>query len=201
MKTLLLIAPSEGKLQGWENWKLDLTFSHPRPLDLISASTEKDLKCKGKRFEEWLLLNSQVEESPTMLAIQRYSGVQFKALDYWSLWVDEKEFLDQHLLICSAMFWLVAPRDMIPNYKLPITTKLVKYWKTHMTQTIVDLAPSKIINLLPWSYMKMFEREKIPSEVIVPEVVPVDSASKANHWVKHYRWLRLHNYTKKIVNQ
>lgn len=57
MKVLFLLPPSEGKNPGGEDAKEKLSFSFDKPIDIATSATEKDLKCKGLRYEEGMNLN------------------------------------------------------------------------------------------------------------------------------------------------
>ena len=58
-----------------------------------------------------------------MPAIQRYTGVMYKALAYHNFEEKQKKIFDSAVLIVSGMYGLMRPRDQIANYKLPIGTK------------------------------------------------------------------------------
>lgn len=163
-KILFLIAPSEWKVAWWENKDEKLTFEFDKPLEIAKNASEKDLKCKGKRYEEALLLNQNIESGPVLSAIDRYSGVMYSHIGYQEMSEAGKAFFDVHFLILSWMYGLVKPKDLIGNYKLPIETKgLYQFWGEKIIDEIIKLRPSKIYNLLPWSYEKLLclkKREK-----------------------------------------
>ncbi len=62
--------------------------------------------------------NRAVGSSPTLPALDRYTGVLYDALDAQSLSADARSFADRHLLIHSALFGLLRAGDPIPAYRL-----------------------------------------------------------------------------------
>lgn len=167
MKLLFLIPPSEGKLVWGDLSEETTSFSVEKPLKIAKNATKKDLKCDGKRYEEWILLNTHIEKWPFMKAIKRYNGEMFKAINYEKLSKGGKHFFEENFLILSGMYGLVTPCDTIGNYKLPIETKwLIAYWKKTITKTLNSLPVDAIINLLPKSYEKCLEKSEIVHPIV-----------------------------------
>lgn len=194
---VILIAPSESKKEAWNLAKEKMTYPSIKPLDIAIHATSSDLKCKGERYNQWIQLNMKVEEWPYMKAIERYNWIQFKALDYETLETKQQGWLDEKLIICSWMYGLVKPLDQIANYKLPITTKwLQKFWKETCTKYIRQWDPDIIINLLPGSYEKMFDRKNIRAKIIQPTFYSLENGEhkKITHMVKKYRGKRLRKF-------
>ena len=197
-KILFLIAPSEGKAEWGENKAESLTFDFEKPLDIAISASEKDLKCKGKRYEEALWLNQNIQKSPTLPAILRYNGVMYNHIDYQNMSSKGKKFFDEHFLILSWMYGLLRPQDFIANYKLPIETSgLYQFWREKIIDEIVSLKPQKIYNLLPWSYEKLLclkKREKNLTakgiEIIKPDFSTF-AGEKLTHNTKILRWDRI----------
>ena len=200
-KILFLIAPSEGKAESGENKPESLTFDFKKPLDIASSATEKDLKCKGKRYEEALWLNQNIQKSPTLPAILRYNGVMYNHIDYQNMSSKGKRFFDEHFLILSWMYGILKPQDLIANYKLPIETSwLYQFWGEKIIDEIVSLKPQKIYNLLPRSYEKLLclkKREKNLTaegiEIIKPDFSTF-AGEKLTHNTKILRWDRIRQF-------
>lgn len=60
----------------------------------------------------------------TNTALYAYTGQQFKYLDAPSLKRSEADYLNEHLLILSAMYGAVRPYDCIGLYRLPMALKM-----------------------------------------------------------------------------
>ena len=157
MKNLLiLIPPSEGKQKGGTLKKLGkankLVSPMIKALINFKGDHEKLLGVKGPKLEESIETNKNILTSPTMPAIERYSGVVFDGIDYSSLSSKGKNYFDKHVRIISAIFGLVSPQDLIPDYKLKIEKlNADKYWKPIITDLIKE---SYIIDLLPQAHAK-----------------------------------------------
>ena len=155
-KILILIAPSEWKNSWWNFQKEELSFQFQKPLEIAKNATEKDLKCKWERFEEWIKLNKNIENWPFLEAINRYSWVVFDNINYSEMSDSWKNFLEENLFILSWMYWILKPLDKIWNYKLPVETKWIReFWWNKIWEKISEINPEFVINLMPESYSKL----------------------------------------------
>lgn len=68
--------------------------------------------------------NLQLESSPVMPAIERYTGVLFDALDYGSLGTEVAARADQTVWLFSALFGPLRATDLIPRYRLSFDSKV-----------------------------------------------------------------------------
>jgi cytoplasmic iron level regulating protein YaaA (DUF328/UPF0246 family) len=76
----------------------------------------------SQQFE--LLRNRAVGTSPTMPALDRYTGVLFDALAAETLPRKARTFADGRVLIHSALFGLLGAEDPIPAYRLSHDSRL-----------------------------------------------------------------------------
>jgi cytoplasmic iron level regulating protein YaaA (DUF328/UPF0246 family) len=155
----ILIPPSEGKEKGGtfpsiKKTSKDFGFIVKQLLDL-DGGNEKLLGVKAKALEEAIEANKSILKTKTMPAIERYKGVVYKGLDYPSLDQKAKNFFDKHVRIVSAVFGLVNPTSLIPDYKLKIDKLGAdKYWRS-INQKI--LGNSFVVDLLPQAHKKAVE--------------------------------------------
>jgi len=68
--------------------------------------------------------NRQVQTSPVMPALERYSGVVYDALGVKEWSQAEWTYAENHLAIFSALFGLIGARDPIPAYRLSWDSRL-----------------------------------------------------------------------------
>lgn len=146
---LILLPPSETKRDGGVGESLDLsalsfseaflpgsagralTATRKRVLAATvslartPAECAKVLKLSPKQMFE-VERNRHVLTSPTMPAIDRYTGVLFDGLDAASLPAAGREFLESHVLIQSALLGPVGALDLIPAYRLSFDSRLPK---------------------------------------------------------------------------
>jgi cytoplasmic iron level regulating protein YaaA (DUF328/UPF0246 family) len=154
---LILLPPSETKRDGGaEGSTLELSaLSYPelsatrravgselRKLSGNLTTMAAALKLgAGQRHE--LLRNRAVRSSPTMPAIDRYTGVLYDALDAESLTATAREFAFRHVVVHSALFGLVSAGDSIPAYRLSHDSRLPgvslkKAWREPIARELAD---------------------------------------------------------------
>jgi cytoplasmic iron level regulating protein YaaA (DUF328/UPF0246 family) len=185
---LILLPPSEGKNIGgrqiYQEVKNNNSFNfleeHRRYLydkllsyilNLDNNKLEKLFNIKGKLIEQSIFLIKDHYNQKTLPAINRYLGVMFKYLEYDNLTIDLKNRANQVLLFTDALFGLLKPLDLIPNYKLSITAKFInndsvfhidKYWKDILKEHLKEIFKDKIIiDLLPTSHRKTIDPDII----------------------------------------
>ena len=132
---LVLLPPSEGKATGGRGAPLDLArLSHPalnpvreRLLDALQTAAVRDpeglrraLACPGSEVAH----DRALRTSPTLPALERYTGVVYEALSYASLSPAGRRRANASLRVASALFGLLSPRDPVPAYRLSGGTSL-----------------------------------------------------------------------------
>ena len=134
---LVLLPPSETKRDEGDGEPVDLSsLSWPgqkrarrEVTKLVAALGRKREECakvlglSAKQLDE-VERNRQVLKSPTMPAIDRYTGVLYDALDALTLPEDARSFLRENVAIGSAAFGLVRGMDLIPAYRLSFDSRL-----------------------------------------------------------------------------
>ena len=138
---LIILPPSETKAVGGSGTPVSLdnlllaelspsvTVTRARLADALSAMTDEDsLPLLGLKPTQAIHLehNAEVLTSPTMPAIERYTGVAYDALDVTGQRTGSP--LDrtarQRLAIGSALFGVIGAEDMIPYYRLSAGSKV-----------------------------------------------------------------------------
>ena len=154
---LVILPPSETKRDGGvDGSTLDLdalAFSALRPqraqaiaaLRRLSRSVEASTAALAlgptQRFE--IDRNRALLVSPTLPAIERYTGVVYDALEAETLDGAAREFAARHLVIGSALFGLLGAADAIPAYRLSHDSKLgdlrlARHWSAVVTQQLAN---------------------------------------------------------------
>jgi cytoplasmic iron level regulating protein YaaA (DUF328/UPF0246 family) len=98
----------------------------------------------GPSQKHELVRNRAVRSSPTMPAMDRYTGVLYDALDAPSLPDDARRFAARHLVVHSALFGLVGAGDPIPAYRLSHdsrlpTLSLKKAWREPIGRVLAEV--------------------------------------------------------------
>jgi len=163
----ILLPPSETKRAGGDGAPLNLSgFVEPalnpfrsgviEALQLLSKDREnaaRVLKLSARQLGS-IDDNEALSASPTMPAVERYTGVLYDALDAPSLQSRERRWVDQHVFIQSAAFGRIAATDLIPTYRLSASTALpgltvgeqavsLKTWWVRAHAQLPELSPDK----------------------------------------------------------
>lgn len=192
-KLVILIPPSEGKQSGGKGKPLGKIHAVTRELLYLIEKSNPDKLYSGRK-EEAIEMNAKAESSPTMKAIERYTGVVYDALDYASL--DNQKYIDEHVLIVSALFGLVKPTDMIPDYKLSINK--LRAWKLWKPANARKLQGCFAIDLLPQAHKRAVEyKDGVEIEFTrMRRGKVVKSGHEGKHIKGRYiRWLAEQNIT------
>lgn len=124
----------------------------------------------GKKQLDTLQVNLEVQTSPIMPALDRYTGTLFDGLhgrglkgsatEFASLGEAQRERAKDSLLIQSALFGLIPAMNLIPNYRLSATTRLpglslADVWTEAHERVWPRLEDSPLIDLRSKSYAEL----------------------------------------------
>jgi uncharacterized protein len=128
---LVLLPPSETKAPGGDGAPLDLDALSCPELTPVRTDLTKtlvdlagDLPASRAALglspaqDDEVARNAALLTSPTMPALERYTGVLYDALDIRSLSRARRARADRRLAVGSALFGLVRGTDAIPAYRL-----------------------------------------------------------------------------------
>ena len=167
---LVLLPPSETKHPGGDGGPLDLAaLSAPEltPVrtelvetlvkladDLPAARTALGLSPKQ---DDEIERNAALWTSPTLPALQRYTGVLYDALSVATLTRSQRARAEQRLAVGSALFGLVRGTDRIPTYRLsagsalPGLPTLRSVWKPALSAVLSGI-DDLVVDLRSGSY-------------------------------------------------
>jgi cytoplasmic iron level regulating protein YaaA (DUF328/UPF0246 family) len=172
---LVLLPPSETKHPGGSGPPLDLaTMTAPELTGLreqlvdalvaLSADVPAARAALGlsPAQDDEVARNAVLRSSPTMPAIERYTGVLYDALDVRSLTRAQRRRADARLAVGSALFGVLRAGDAVPAYRLsagsslPGLPTLRSLWKPVLTdvlagggELVVDLRSGAYADLAP----------------------------------------------------
>ncbi len=197
----ILFAPSETKKEGGHMPPLIgtvFTFSSDQKKYVINiyqdylhtATFDALQKLFGikKSSDIYMYQNVDIYHDSTMPAIARYTGVAYDYLDYPSLKVDEKNFIDNSLIIFSNLLGALKAGESIPNYKLKQGEKLgdfaiEKYYKKESSSALDDYFQDElIIDLRAGFYDKFY----LPNKPYI-SMKFIKNGKVVSHWAKAYR--------------
>lgn len=203
---LILLPPSETKRPGGAGAPLDparLGFAELTPqrdvvIDALVALSDDEehaagvLKLSARQRGE-VAVNAALRTSPTMPAVNRYTGVLYDALDAPSLDGYARRWLGRQVAVHSAPFGPVGALDSIPAYRLgaaasvPGLPPLKRVWADAVSAAIREADPGFVLDLRSEAYVAL---GPVPAEVrsAYVRVVTEDAegATRAlNHFNKH----------------
>jgi uncharacterized protein len=165
---LILVPPSEGKAKGGDgpSWAAGTSQfdALDRPRRTVMAALQKGLGedpaallgVKGDALAAAVRADRAVRRSPTMPAIERFSGVLYDALDARTLSARARRRLDDRVVILSGLFGALGPADPIPDHRLKMSAslpgvgKLSTFWRPHLDAALAPrIAGATVWDLLP----------------------------------------------------
>ena len=92
--------------------------------NLDKNQIEKIMKIKGELLEETYSNIINYDSRSDVKAINLYNGVAFKKLEIEQYTSKELEYLNNSIIILSAMYGALNPFDNIKKYRLDMTMKI-----------------------------------------------------------------------------
>lgn len=200
-KLHILLAPSESKEEGGNLPYLDkesLIFPklYDKRLPLLQAYQETVDRYNIDELSKMFGLKKEAEiqkyaldifHSPTMKAIERYTGVAFDYLGYKDLNTQARNFIDENVLLFSNLFGPIRARDHLPFYKFKQGEKLSgfaieSYYKEHFTDALDDHLDGDVIDLRAGVYEKFYKITKPYTTFKF-----LKEGKVVSHWAKAYR--------------
>ncbi len=149
---VLLLPPSEGKAAGGHGpgWAagtmVDRGLDRHRRVVLAAARAE----------------GATPRRAPTLPAIERYTGVLYRELDWPSLPAAARARGVVQVRIVSGLWGLVAPGDPIPHYRLKASARLgdlgtlATWWRPRLARPLAELTAGRVVwDLLPIEHARM----------------------------------------------
>ena len=133
---IILTPPSEGKSsvnsvnKKFSETDFIFTVQVKKILKLLNQLDEKQImSVYGTTLDKANDLHKQnlsIFNKECSKAIERYTGVVFKNLDWDSLDLNSQNYLNKNLRILSGFFGILKPDSLIPNYKLKMNVLSLK---------------------------------------------------------------------------
>lgn len=200
---LVLLPPSETKREGGAHGPLEVArLAHPRLAparrSLIRAvralardeqASRAALKLGARQTGE-IERNRAITTSPTLPAIDRYTGVLYDALDAATLTDQARERAGATVRIGSALFGLVGGLDLLPAYRLSHDSRIPGFpLKAHWAEGVArELAgiPGSILDLRSEGYAALGPAPDRPDSAYLRVVTRAeDGTTRAlNHFNK-----------------
>lgn len=136
---------------------------------------EKIMKIKDELLEETYYNIANYDSLSETKAINLYNGVAFKKLELESYNSKELEYLNNSLIILSAMYGALNSFDNIKKYRLDMTMKisensLYSFWSEKVTAYINELLSQDsekiLLNLASNEYSKIINKKSLNFKMI-----------------------------------
>jgi len=179
MKVAILIPPSEGKASGGGG---------PPWQPGTGVLGELD----GARAEVLSALGPDVGRRPTLPAIERYTGVLYRELDWSSLPAPARRRGRATVLTFSGLWGAVGPADPVPDYRLKMSAsipglgRMATWWRPRLTDALATHLRGRIVwDLLPIEHSAAW----VPSAVAAPRRCTVRFVDRRGATVAHWNKL------------
>ena len=149
---VLLLPPSEGKALGGDGPGWAAGTMADRGLDRHRRVVLAAARAEG----------ATARRAPTLPAIERYTGVLYRELDWPSLPAAARARGAVQVRTLSGLWGLVAPGDPIPHYRLKASARLgdlgnlATWWRPRLARPLAELTSGRVVwDLLPIEHARM----------------------------------------------
>ena len=199
----ILFSPSETKIAGGKEIPFDKnSFIFPELFEkrmeivkqyndfILNASKEELIKLFGTKKEDVIEQYSKdVFKTSTTRVIERYEGVAFDYLEYTKLKENEKNYIDENVIIFSNLFGPLQAGNLgLPDYKLKQgesfnNLKIEKFYNDNFSKALDEyLENEDIIDLRAGFYEKFYKINKPYTTMKF-----IKDGKVVSHWAKAYR--------------
>lgn len=172
----MLVSPKKEKLFFSEKTEKILKTLQTLSENEIAKIMKLKEKLLSKTFEDI----KNYEKLSEIKAISLYNGVAYKELAVENFDVDSLEYLENNLLIFSALYGLIKPSTKIRRYRLDMTMKVLKesfyeFWKNDINLYFSKNLENKVlINLASGEFSKIIDRK------LIKNIIDIDFKENKN---------------------
>jgi Uncharacterized protein conserved in bacteria len=206
----ILFSPSEGKRQGGTLPPSELFGATQareailKTYNEIVLGNDSQAVCElfgFKKAADCEPYRQDIFVSPHMHAIERYDGVAYEYLDYFSLSSEAHEYLKRNVIIFSNLYGPILGGEHIANYKVKQGNAIGsiepdKFYKERFSyQLDLFLGESEILDLRAGYYDKFYVTKKPYTTLKF-----LKNGKSVSHWAKAYRGIVLREIAKNNVD-
>jgi cytoplasmic iron level regulating protein YaaA (DUF328/UPF0246 family) len=190
---LIILPPSESKRpapdQGRPLALDDLSFPELNPMRrrilaaLIETSASADAFERlriGPTLVEDVMRNTDLRETPTMRAVDVYSGPLHQGLNASTLSKSAKRRAMSRVVIASSLWGALRPDDRIPPYRLDVCSRLLGLdrlepaWRTVLPKVLAKAAGSRgvVLDLRSPSYQAIGKPTEMTDRTVTVRILP-----------------------------
>ena len=157
---------------------------------ILNGSKEQLIKLFGTKKDDVInQYKKDILQSSTMKVIERYEGVAFDYLEYTKLKENEKNYIDENVIIFSNLFGPLQAGNLgLPDYKLKQgetfdNLKIEKFYNDNFTEALDEYFLNEdIIDLRAGFYEKFYKINKPYTTMKF-----IKDGKVVSHWAKAYR--------------
>lgn len=132
---------------------------------LSKSEIEKLFKIKGQLLEETYNNIQNFDSLDSYEALSLYDGVTFRQLNLNSYSAKDLNYLNENLLIFSALYGVLSPNTEIKPYRLDMTINfleesLYKFWSDKINDFLDTYIDEIFINLASKEFSKIIDKKK-----------------------------------------
>ncbi len=150
-----------------EDWEINENTQ--KIVNILKSKTceelKKLLKISDKLVDENIEYIKNFDKNVSYKAIEMYSGMVYKTLNIESIDNDSLKYLDEHLLILSALYGILKPSSLVKPYRLDFTSnikvdgKSIKsFWKSYCNLYITE--GETVLNLASKEFSELFDKTR-----------------------------------------
>ena len=133
--------------------------------NLSTKDIEKLFKLKGDLLENTYNNFQNFDSLNTYFSLSLYDGVTFRQLELEKYKKDELNYLENNLIIFSALYGALSPNTKIKPYRLDMTINfleesLYKFWSKDINSYLEKYSSELFINLASKEFSKILEYKK-----------------------------------------
>ena len=206
----ILFSPSEGKNPGGDLSAKELLGSNSARSDILNeyndiitrADEDEITQLFGiKKFSDCQPYMQDIFSSPLMSAIERYQGVAYDYLEYFTLDGKAQKYLKENTIIFSNLYGPLLGGDTIANYKVKQGNDIGsitpdKFYKERFSyQLDLYLAKDEVLDLRAGYYDKFYKSNKEYTTLKF-----LKNGKTVSHWAKAYRGIVLRELAKHQIS-
>lgn len=179
---LILLPPSEGKAAGGDGPAWAVGTMADAGLDRHRRTTVREAARAG----------AVARRAPTLPAMERYTGVLYRELDWPSLPVAARRRGADDVRTVSGLWGLVAPTDPIPAYRLQMSARLdglgrlASWWRPRLAATLAARSAGRVV----WDLLPQEHAAAVDWSGCAPERrITVRFVDRSNRVVSHWNKL------------
>ena len=132
------------------------------------SEIENIMKLKGELLNKTYKDIQDYDKLKSIPAISMYYGVSFKELKLEDYSEKSLEYLENNLLILSALYGILSTFDLVKKYRLDMTMSIIdkglyNFWKKDINDYISNILSKDevLLNLASGEFSKMIDNKKI----------------------------------------